>query len=230
MKIALIAAVSLLASCKDNRREPPQASSPGPGAPAAPAPGAAPAGAATTGAMTPAAPALDVCRISLDALDRATCPTPDGRASILDVKRSVQGAIDAIRKVGGADSLQFQAVCAQLLLAIESDATKLKCAVALDARHRAEINAMLDGWYGQRTPVVPTGDPAADAVIARIAAVRDATCECRDGACLDRMTKQLQAVGAMPGSAPDAARTLGNKLLEDAGRCASRARLNDRLR
>jgi hypothetical protein len=61
-------------------------------------------------------------------------------------------------------------------------------------------------------------------VIARIVAVRDAACECKDAACLDRLDAKLGAIGTLPATAPDAARTLGSKLLEDAGRCASRVR------
>ena len=71
---------------------------------------------------------------------------------------------------------------------------------------------------------MPTGDAASDAVIARIVAVRDAACECKDAACLDRVDQQLVAIGTLPATAPDAARTLGSKLLEDAGRCAARVR------
>jgi len=54
--------------------------------------------------------------------------------------------------------------------------------------------------------------------------VRDATCECRDAACLERVDKQLVAIGTMPETAPQTARTLGSKLLEDAARCANRVR------
>ena len=115
-------------------------------------------------------------------------------------------------------------MCAQMVLAIEQDAAKLGCTVPIDAAQRTEITALLDAWYGQRTPVVPTGDAASDAFIARIVAVRDAACECRDMACLDRVDKQLLELGAVPATATAAARTLASKLLGDAGRCASRVR------
>lgn len=237
MKLALIVAVSLLVGCKDNPRAPSNA--PGSGsAPVAPVGSASGVGAGAGSAATPASgsgagagagagaatPTLDVCRIGLAALERATCPTPEVRQGLLGVKQSIDSIVETIGKVGGADPRQFQVMCAQILLAIEQDAAKQRCTVAIDARQRAEITALLDAWYGQRTPVVPTGDAAADVVIAKIAAVRDAACACRDAACLEGLERQLGAVGAMPAAAPDAARTLGSKLLEDAGRCASRVR------
>jgi hypothetical protein len=221
MKLVLIAAVSLLASCKDRPRESPPA--PGPGSSAPPAAPAAPA--SPDGGAAAEAPGPDVCRISLLALEQASCPTAEARQGLLATKKSIDSVVETIGKVAGADPRQFQVMCAQMLLAIEQDAAKLSCTIALDARQRAEITAMLDAWYAQRTPVVPTGDAAADAVIAKIAAVRDAACECRDAACLQGLEKQLGAVGAMPQAAPAAARTLGSKLLEDAGRCASRVRM-----
>jgi hypothetical protein len=61
-------------------------------------------------------------------------------------------------------------------------------------------------------------------VIVKIAAMRDATCECKTGACLNEVDKQLLAIGTMPDAAPQTARTLASKLLEDAGRCANRVR------
>lgn len=219
MKLVLIAAVSLLVSCKDKPREP----SPGPGSGVSPVQPALAPDAAAAAAEKPA-PTPDICRISLTAIEQATCKTPQARQGLLEAKKSIDRLVETIGKVGGGDRREFQVMCAQMVLAIEQDAAKLGCTVAMDARRRTEITALLDAWYGQRTPVVPTGDAAADAVIARIAAVRDAACACRDAACLDRLDKQLAEVGTLPAAAPAAARTLGSKLLEDAGRCASRVR------
>ncbi|HSK04986.1 MAG TPA: hypothetical protein VK932_27245 [Kofleriaceae bacterium] len=234
MKLALIAAVAMLTSCKDNARAPSSTSSPGSGAPASPSPSPSPSPStstttppATTGAA-PAAPAAvpttDACWIGLAALDGATCKTTDALKSLMGTRKSIESVVDTIRKVGGADPRQFQVMCAQMLLAIEQDATKLGCTVALEPTQRRDLQALLEAWYGQRTPVVPTGDAASDAVIARIAAVRDAACACKDAACLDGLNAQLAGVGMLPEKAPDAARRLGSKLLEDAGRCASRVR------
>lgn len=214
MKLVLIAAVSLLASCKDKPREP----SPAPG-PASGAPQAAAASGAAAEASTP-----DLCRSSLAAIDQSVCPAPEVRQNLLKAKKALHGIVETIGKIGGADRRDLQVMCAQLLLATERDAAKLSCTIAIDARQRQEITTLLDAWYGQRTPVVPTGDAASDAVIARFVAMRDAACECRDAACLDRVNQQLGAIGTLPPTAPDAARALGIKLLEDAGRCASRVR------
>jgi hypothetical protein len=230
MKLVLIAAVSLLASCKDKPRESPQPapSQPAPpqAAPSQPAPNAgagapatAPAAGATADTSTP-----DICRNGLAMIEQATCGKPEARQSLLNTRKAIESTIETLGKVAGADRRQFQVMCAQMLLAIEQDAAKLSCKLVIDERQRKEITTLLDAWYGQRTPVVPTGDAAADAVIARIAAVRDAACECRDAACLDRLDQQLGEVGTMPQAAPAEARTLGSKLLEDAGRCASRVR------
>jgi hypothetical protein len=236
MKLALIAAVAMLTSCKDSARAPSSASSPGSGAPAAAhAPSTSTTAPTTTGAAPPAStgsapaappaiPSTDACWIGLAALDGATCKTTDALKSLMGTRKSIESIVDTIRKLGGADPRQFQVMCAQMLLAIEQDATKLGCQVALDPPQRRDLRVLLEAWYGQRTPVVPTGDAAADAVIARIAAVRDAACACKDAACLDGLNAQLAGVGTMPAAAPDAARRLGSKLLEDAGRCASRVR------
>lgn len=228
MKRVAIAAVLLLVGCKDKTREGPPAGSQGSGgagqgtisrapSPVPPKPPGAEAAAAE--------PLPDVCRSSLVVLDQATCKTPEDRQRLVEPRKAISGLVEALSKAGGSDPRQTQVMCAQMLLAIEQDATKLGCAVAIDAPRRKEITGLLDAWYGQRTPVAPTGDAAADAVIARIVAMRDAACDCRDAACLDRVDQQLVGIGEMPGSAPPAARTLAGKLLEDAGRCATRVRM-----
>ena len=206
MKLVLTAALSLLASCKDKPRESSQP---------APSPGSS----AAAGPSTP-----DICRSGLAMIDQATCAKPEARLSLVKTRNVIDHLVKTLGELAGADSRQSQMVCAQMLMALEQDAAKLSCTLAIDARQRKEITTLLDAWYGQRTPVTPTGDAAADAVIARIAAVRDAACECRDAACLDRLDQQLGEVGSMPATAPASARTLGGKLLDDAGRCASRVR------
>jgi hypothetical protein len=231
MKRVAIAAVLLLAGCKDKAREGPPAGSQGSGGVGpgttsrAPSPvPPPPPGAAAAGAAAAAAPLPDVCRSSLVVLDQATCKTPEDRQRLVEPRKAISGLVEALGKVGGTDPRQTQVMCAQMVLAIEQDAAKLGCAVAIDAPRRKEITGLLDAWFGQRTPVTPTGDAAADAVIARIVAMRDAACDCRDAACLDRVDQQLAAIGQMPASAPPAARTLAGQLLEDAGRCAVRVR------
>jgi hypothetical protein len=171
-----------------------------------------------------AAPVLpEICRHGAAAIDNATCPSPDVRASLMQAKKSLDGVVQTVGQTA-VDPMQFQVLCAQLVLAIERDAKKLGCTLAIEPARRTEMMSTLDTWYARRTPVENTGHAAADAVIAKIAAVRDATCECKLGSCLAEVDKQLVAVGTMPADAPEAARKLGSKLLEDAARCANRVR------
>jgi hypothetical protein len=170
-----------------------------------------------------AAAVPEICKHGVVAIDSATCPSPEIRAQLMLAKKSLDGVVQTVGQTS-ADPVQFQVMCAQLLLAIERDAKKLGCTLAIEDAQRTEMMATLDSWFARRTPVENTGHAEADAVIAKIAAVRDATCECKLGSCLDQLEKQLVAVGAMPKDAPEAARTLGSKLLEDAARCANRVR------
>lgn len=184
----------------------------------APPPVVAPAPADAAQPVTP-----ETCKLGAAAIDGAKCPTPEVQAALQKTKRSLDGVVQTAGQVS-ADPQQFGVMCAQLVLAIERDAKKQGCTIALPDDKRAEIMAVLDAWYARRTAVTPTGDPAADAVIAKMVALRDATCECKTGACLDGLTPQMTAIGAMPATAPQAARELGSKILEDAGRCANRVR------
>jgi hypothetical protein len=214
----LVFAALLLVACKGDK---PPAPSPSPASGSAPVAVAIDAAAP---APTPP-PANDVCQIGRAAIDAAKCAKPEVASQLAKVKKSLDGVVDMVKQLGdGGDPTKFHVMCAQMLLALERDATKLGCTVALDPANRDEIMKLLEAWYAQRTEVVKTGDAAADAVIDKLAAVRDATCACKDGACLAGLEKQLLAVGEMPKTAPDAARTLGSKLLEDAARCANRVR------
>jgi hypothetical protein len=212
MKLAVALTIALVA-CKSDKPAP----SPSPGASAVAVADAAVAVAVDAGG-------LDICKLGTTALDAATCPTPEVRAQLMQAKKSFDGVLNTVGQAG-VDPAQFQIMCAQLLIALERDAKKLGCTVTIDDARRTEMMATLDAWYAQRTPVEKTGNAEVDAVIAKIAAVRDATCECKLGSCLAEVDKQLLAVGTMPELAPPAARTLGAKLLEDAARCASRVRL-----
>ena len=209
MKRAVV--VLALIACKSDKPAP------------APAPGSAPA-VAVADAAAPDAGGLDICKLGTTALDTATCPTPEVRAQLAQAKKSLDGVVNTVGQTS-VDAAQFQIMCAQLLIAIERDAKKLGCTLSIEEARRAEIMTALDAWYARRTPVEKTGHAEADAVIAKLAAIRDATCACKLGSCLAEVDKQLVAVGTMPAAAPPAARTLGSKLLEDAARCASRVRL-----
>ncbi|MBA3396339.1 MAG: hypothetical protein H0T89_27155 [Deltaproteobacteria bacterium] len=216
--IIVAAALVLLAGCKDK-----EASKPPEVRPANPT--EVPAAVVDAAAhVAHVAPAVDACAISLAALDKATCPTPEAQQSLAAAKKSIAGIVDTVRQVGGSDPRQFQVMCAQMLVALERDATKVNCVIELDADQRSALTGLLDAWYAQRTAVVPTGDAAADAVIAQMASMRDAACECRDAACLQRLEQALGKIAPMPANASQVARDLASKVLEDAARCAARVR------
>lgn len=226
MKLAVLAALSLLAACKDKPREPAATPPPAPGsaAPAADAAIAAVAAAPPDGAEA-GVPVVDACGISSAALATAACPSADAAKGLARAKDSIDQIVQTVGTIGSADTRQMQVMCAQLLSAIERDAKKLGCTLTIPPAQRTEIAALLDAWFGQRTQVEPTGDAAVDAVIARMVAVREAACACRDAACLDALDKELVKVPPFPAKAPDGARELGVKVLEDAARCAQRVRL-----
>lgn len=212
MPRALLISLALVA-CKDDKpAAPPPA--PASGSPVAPTPPPAP----------PDAAVLDACGIARAALAAAKCDKPADQAGLQQAKKALDGIVETVGQLGAGNPQQFHAACAQLLLALERDAKKTSCTLVLVADQRAEIIALLEKWYAQRTAVQPTGDAAADAFVAKLAAVRDATCKCEKAACLDQVDKQLMAVGKIPQNAPEAARTLASKLLEDAARCAARVR------
>ncbi len=210
--VVIAAALVLLAGCKDKPASQRSEVTP------------APVPTAVADAAPPTTSGVDACAISLAARDQATCPTPEAQQNVATAKRSIGGIIDTVRQVGGSDPHQFQVMCAQLLLALERDAVKVKCVIPLDADHRSLLTGLVDAWYARRTAVVPTGDAAVDDVIAQMATMRDAACECRDAACFARLDQTLGTIPPMPASASPAARTLAGKVLEDAARCAARVR------
>ena len=140
------------------------------------------------------------------ALGALACPRPEDARGAAQAKRSLEGVADAIRKIGSGHTRPQQLVCAQGVIAIEHDTTKLGCKLPLAPEDRRQIMALLDAWYAERTPVVPTGDKAADELIARAAALRDEVCACTDLACRDRVDKKLDTIGTLPQGAPAAAR------------------------
>lgn len=199
-----------LVACKDDK---PAATPPPPSTTPAPAPAAPPDATAV----------LDACGIARTALAGAKCAKPEDQTSLVQAKKALDGIVDTVGQLG-SNPQQFQAACAQLLFAIERDTRKTSCTIALAPDQRAAVVQMLETWYAQRTPVEPTGDAAADAFIAKLAALRDATCKCDQAACLGEVDKQLVAIGKPPENIPETARTLASKLLEDTARCAARVR------
>lgn len=183
--------------------------------------------AAASGSDTVASPAAtvpDICQIAITALDGTTCAAAEVKTGIALARTGIRGIIDKVSQ--RADAKQIAATCGQLLLALERDVKRAGCALAIGSADRARIDGVMTEFYAQRTAVVATNHPASDAFIAKLAAVRDATCACRDGdaSCLDGLTPRLRECGELPADAPQPARTLAGKLLEDASRCAARVR------
>lgn len=190
----------------------------------APAPASGTAVVVAADAASPALPAL--CTLGVAAIDGAQCPTPELLAGLRKAKKSLDGVVQTAG-VAAANAQQVSVLCAQIVFALDRDAKKAGCTLALGDDKRAEITAALDAWYARRTEVTPVGDAEADAVIAKMVALRDETCACKTGKCLDALTPKLGAVGTMPATAPQAARDLGTKVLEDVARCAQRIRTLD---
>ncbi len=208
MKLVVLALV--IAGCKgDPKAVPPP-----------PASGSAVAGSAAAPASSPPAP--DICEVGAGVFEHASCTSPLGMKVLEQAKRALSGTLDIARKASSSDPHQLQILCAQLVQALVRDAKSNGCKVELADADRTQIATLLDGYYAQRTAVVATGDAAADAVIARIAGVRDAMCACTDLACVTRVDKQLDSIGTFAFGAPQLARDLGIKLLDDVSRCESR--------
>ena len=201
--------------------------------PPAPAGSAALAGSAMpAGSAAPAAPRVaqvaEICQASLGVLARASCPAND--AGLRAAKTSLDGIINAMTQVGTADPTSYDITCARLLLALERDvgagSGSAACALPIDAELRGKIQRTLDAYYNRRTDVTKTGDAASDAAIAKLAEIRDAACECRKSSCIDALDAKLTQVPALTATAPQAAKDLAAKLLDDSARCAERARMN----
>lgn len=209
MKAAVVIVLALV-SCKGDEKKP------------APAP--VPVGSGS-GSSVPVQPAA-ICEIGRAAVAGATCAKPEAHATLQAAGKSFDGIVKTVTQ-SNADPLQLDVMCAQLVLAIERDARKSDCALKLDVTQRQQIGDVIERWYAKRTPVTATGDAAADAVVTKIAEMRDATCACKTQACLDQAAKLLAQVPKMPDTAPQAARDLGGNIIEDAVRCANRVRTID---
>ncbi|MBV8760437.1 MAG: hypothetical protein JO257_24305 [Deltaproteobacteria bacterium] len=190
-----------------------------------------PSPAPATGSAPAAPPAVvhtaEVCQAALGVLDRASCPNND--AGLRTAKTSLTGIINTMTKVGDADPSTYDIMCARLLLALEADVRgsgSASCTLPIDAELRTKIQRTLDAYYNQHTDVTKTGDAASDDAIAKLAAIRDAACECRTSACIDQLDAKMTNMPTLPATAPQAAKDLAGKVLDDASRCAQRARMN----
>lgn len=197
MKVLI--AVALLAGCSKKQED----------APAPPPP--------------PPAPRFDVCDTASKALAGVTCSGSDS-PDVAKAKRTFDGFIDATKKATDSSSTQFQIMCAQMYVALEKDLTKAGCKSAIAPNDRAELAKTLDAYYAQRTKLLVTGDAAVDAVLAKVAGIRDAMCGCSSMMCADTVEKQLDSIGALPANATAEAKQNGEKLIDDIGRCEGKIR------
>jgi len=165
----------------------------------------------------------EVCTGSLAALDASTCASNE--AGLRAARTSLAGIVNTMTKAGGADPNTYNIVCARMILALERDIGSAGCKLAIDPPLREHMERLLDAYYNQRTPVTKTGDAASDEMIGKLGALRDTACDCRTSACIDKLDPQLAALPTLPATAPQAARDLASKLLDDAARCAQRARM-----
>lgn len=188
------------------------------------------AGSAAPGSAAPApvAHVPELCQASLGVLERASCPNND--AGLRAAKTSLTGIINTMTQVGNGDPTSYDITCARLLLALERDvgagSGSARCELPIDAELRGKIQRTLDAYYNQRTPLTKIGDAASDDALAKLAAVRDAACDCRTSSCIDALDAKLSQLPPLPATAPQAAKDLAGKLLDDSARCADRARMN----
>jgi hypothetical protein len=161
-----------------------------------------------------------VCFDAIAVVRNASCGS--AAPSLKAAEASLEGTVAAMAKTGDAsDFEQYDIICSRMLLALEKDAAKLGCTLPIEPKLRTTMSEKLDRYFAQRTPVTKTGDAAADELIAKIAAMRDAACACQDQTCLDKLQ-----IPSIPAKLPDAARDLATKLLDDAARCAQRIGMN----
>jgi XTP/dITP diphosphohydrolase len=210
--LATVGCVAALAACQGRKGEPPS-----------PPPQTAPAPATATPSPAPPAPAPpDLCAAGTRIFDHATCASAQGMKILDQAKRTLRGTLDLTTKAANTDPHALQIVCAQLIQALSRDAAAQGCTIELAAADQHQLEALMSAYYAQRTPVTNTGDAAADAVVAKIVAVRDAMCACEDMKCVTQVDKTIDSIGTFGSNAPQAARDLGGKLLDDVSRCEAR--------
>lgn len=172
-------------------------------------------GSAAPPVTPPVVRTAEVCTGGVVAVEHASCGSAG--ANLDAAKAGLEGTVAAMMKAGDGDIDKYDLICSRMLFALERDTAKLGCTLPIEPALRTRMMELLDRYFAQRTPVTKTGDPAADDVIAKIAAMRDAACACSDQSCLDKLQ-----IPQIPSTLPAAARDLATKLLDDASRCAQR--------
>ena len=225
LALALAASSLALAACQSKSSSPQPAPASAPGSAA---PGSAASGSAGPAAAPPAGHVAELCQDSLGVLERASCPGND--AGLRAAKTSLTGIVNTMTQIGNGDPTSYDITCARLLLALERDvgtgSGSAACTLPIDAELRGKIQRTLDAYYNRRTAVTKTGDAASDDAIGKLAAIRDAACECRTSSCIDALDAKLTQVPPLTATAPQAAKDLAAQLLDDSARCAERARMH----
>lgn len=216
--LATLALAIALAACQGDKHEPPS-----------PPPQTAPAPTTATPSPPPLAPPVappvappDICAAGTRIFDHATCTSVQGMKVLEQAKRTLNGTLDLTKKAASADPHALQIVCAQLIQALSRDAAAQGCKIDLADADKQQIDVLMAAYYAQRAAVTPSGDASADAVVGKIAAVRDAMCACEDMKCVAKVDKTIDSIGTFGSNAPQAARVLGGKLLDDVSRCEAR--------
>lgn len=224
-----LALVLALAACQSKSSSPaPAAGSGTPGSASTASASTAPAAGSATAAPPAVAHKAEICEDSLGMLARASCP--HNEAGLRAAKTSFEGLINTMSQVGNGDPTAFDITCARMLLALERDlhtgSGSAACSLPIDPELRAKVQRTLDAYYNKRVDVTKTGDAASDDAIAKLAAIRDAACDCRTSACIDALDKRLTELPPLAATAPQAAKDLAAKLLDNSAVCAERARMN----
>ncbi len=157
---------------------------------------------------------IDLCVLGHEALD--TLKQCNGKPT-LQAAQQFNGVLAMVKK-----DPAMQTTCAQMLHTLDENFRKDSCSLPLSPAARTRMYDLVEAWYATRTPVTPTGNPAADAVIAKVVEIRDTACKCNTELCLEGVQKSLDTITPFAADAPEVARTLGTALLDDVSRCSAR--------
>jgi hypothetical protein len=116
------------------------------------------------------------------------------------------------------------AYCAHMVEVAVKEPGAERCEL-VDAARIAEVDAFLDAYYAHRAVPRPTGDPAIDAHLQRLAAIRDEMCACKDTACAPPLDSRFdQEVISRPGNSSPELLASSLELLDDLTKCKSELR------
>jgi len=163
---------------------------------------------------------LSYCTLAITAIDElASCRGSDAFAANRDFFASLEKNRDpSLAKRSGA-------MCATFVEGVLTEPDVRSCKFSFRDR-RAELASFLDGYYAERVKLEPTGHAGADAVLAAVAAHRDAVCACAEEACVRAQDKRDTGWDAapLPKDAPTKARDLAGLMIDDIAKCTSDAR------